>query len=219
MIYREDLIQVVPLTLHHLDNFVEFFGGHVLPLAERHGRHLVAAWQRLEGSANNIIHLWEFESLTAMEQIDEACYADPLWCRRIAEIETRCGLMMSRLLRPTPYAPPALLHQAIEDEPDHPRFFIQAITQVPPGQLENFCRYAGEEFEPAMRRAGGRLIAGWETLIGRANEITDIWVRSPRLRSYRRASEETRTLWEGLRAYTLDEVVYDLVPLPYSPLQ
>lgn len=219
MIYREDLLQVVPLTPHCLDEFVEFFGTSVLPLAGHHGRRLVAAWQRLGGSANHLIHLWEFETLAAMEMIDAACTADARWLDCLAEANLRCGLRVSRLLRPTLYAPPTLLHQAIEDEPDQPRVFVQAITQVRPGTMEAFCRYAGEEFEPAMRRAGGRLVAAWETLIGRANEVTDIWVRGSRIRGYQPASEQYRSLWDGLRAFTVDEVVYDLVPLPYSPLQ
>lgn len=88
--------------------FVELYREYAWPLQQKYlGRNL-GWYTAVEGTLNQVVHLWAYASQADREARREAMAADPAWqdyLRRAAE----AGLLVAqenRILRPAAFSPP-----------------------------------------------------------------------------------------------------------------
>lgn len=90
-----------------LAEFVKLYQEHGWPLQQKYLGRCLGWYTTVEGTLNQVVHLWAYDSQADREARRNAMAADPAWqdyLRRSAE----AGLLAAqenRLLRPTDFAP------------------------------------------------------------------------------------------------------------------
>ncbi|HEY8173033.1 MAG TPA: hypothetical protein VIH21_08085, partial [Dehalococcoidia bacterium] len=120
----------------------------------------------------------------------------------------------SRLMDALPAVPPTIVHAAAAESQKSPvGAYSLAILDVVPGNMQAFNDglAAGAKNLP--------IIASWRTIVGKHNQVTDVWKGALRTDGYQRADERTKQFFRGIRALAPRERLVIAHPLPYSPLQ
>jgi hypothetical protein len=91
-----------------LQDMLDTFGRHVVPLWERHGVHSVGFWTVVIGDSNHdFIYMLRWDSAAERESKWEAINSDPIWMEARAKSEENGPLVMSiknQLLEPTTFS-------------------------------------------------------------------------------------------------------------------
>ena len=77
VVIAEGLVTVRPNSRAAMDRFVDEFEEIELPWLGRSGIAVLGAWKRFGGTANQMMNLYAFESLTMMQQAGQAQRNDP----------------------------------------------------------------------------------------------------------------------------------------------
>lgn len=87
--------------------FVALYKEHAWPLQERYLGRCLGWYTTQEGSLNQVVHLWAYDSQADREQRRNALAADPAWADYLARVAKADVLMAmeNRILRPTDFSP------------------------------------------------------------------------------------------------------------------
>ena len=105
MIYEYRIYDIVPGKLPDIHNR---FANITTRIFKKHGINVVAFWEPVIGTSNQLHYILAFDSLAHREKAWNAFQSDEEWLKARAETE-RGGPIVARvvnyILRPTPYSP------------------------------------------------------------------------------------------------------------------
>jgi hypothetical protein len=213
MIYLEETLNLAPASPEALDNFVGFAQERLVPAWQRLGARLVLAWYSDIDWFCQVTQVLEFDDLGAFEAFRAKASQDPEWAEyeaRLAEMAVEQG---SRLLEPLGPVPPETLHVAIARSQESPvGAYSLAVLQVLPGRMSEFI--SGLEVSAEALP----IVASWRAIVGKQNQVIDLWKGALRQSGYQPADEGTRQFFRPLREIAPRETLRPVFPLPYSPL-
>ncbi len=214
MIYLEETFDLTPASPETMDAFVEFARDKLAASWQRLGARLVAAWYCDADVFGQVMHVLEFDDLAALGSFRTLAAADAEWAACEARLEELAPARRSRLMEALgPISPEATRAAAAESQKTPLGAYSLAILDVSPGKMPQFI--AGLE---ASAKALP-IVASWRTVVGKQNEITDVWKGALRQASYSPAAEGMKQFFRDLRELAPRERLRVVYPLPYSPLQ
>lgn len=214
MIYLEETLNLAPASPETLDTFVGFAQERLVPAYQHLGARLVAAWYTNVELFSQVMQVLEFDSLGAFEAFRIKASQDSAWGECEARLEEIAPERRSRLLEPLGPVPPETLHEAIAQSQQSPLgAYSLAILEVAPGKMSQFIT--------ALEAAAMTypIVASWRPVVGKQNEVIDIWKGTLGQALYQPASENTRQFFRGLRELAPRERLIPVFTLPYSPLR
>ena len=214
MIYLEETLNLVPASPETMDTFVDFAQEKLVPCYERLGGRLVAAWYSDAEVFAQVMQVLEFDDLAALGAFRAKASDDERWTECERRIEELAPVRRSRLMEALgPIAPETLRGAAAESQKSPLGAYSLAILEVNPGMMPQFI--ASLEASAAALP----IVASWRTIVGRQNEVTDVWKGALGQAGYQRADEGLKQFFRGLRELAPRERLVIVYPLPYSPVQ
>jgi hypothetical protein len=213
MIYLEETFNLAPASPETLDRFIEFAQEDLLPAYQRLEARLVAAWYSDSERLCQVMQVLEFDNLGALGAFRAKAARDGSWTGCEARLEELAPERRSRLLELLGPVPAEALHEAAaESRNSSIGAYSLALLEVAPGKMS--------QFTAALEGAARSLPIGasWRTVVGKANEVTDVWKGALRQSGYQPADEGSRQFFRLLRELAPQERLVHVYPLPYSPL-
>ena len=214
MIYLEESLNLVPASPATIDEFVAFATEKLVPVRERLGARLAAAWFTNADRYAEVIQVWEFDDLAALGAFCAAAKDDKASVECEEEIEKLAPERHTYLMEALGPIPPRALQDAADASRDEPvGTYSMAILDVAPGKMPQFI--AG------LEASSGNLpiIASWRNISGRQNRVVDVWTGAVGQEAYGPANDGMKAFFQGLRQFAPQERIKIVRPLPHSPLQ
>src|SRR5581483_2022761 len=76
-VFMEARVNVRPLTNATMDRFVDHYSDVEHPILERNGYDLVGAWKATGGPLGQVIHLYRFDTISALDLSRTSLLGDP----------------------------------------------------------------------------------------------------------------------------------------------
>ena len=214
MIYLEETFNLMPASPETMDSFVDFAQEKLVPCYERLRGHLVAAWYSDAEVFAQVMQVLEFDDLAAFGAFRAAAAGDEGWMECARQIEELAPLRRSRLMEALgPIAPETTRAAAAESTESPLGAYSLAILEVNPGMMPQFI--AG--LEASVKALP--IVASWRTIVGKQNEVTDVWKGALRQSGYQPAEEGMKQFFRGVRELAPRERLLVVYPLPYAPLR
>jgi len=213
--------RVRPITASTWARYVEFYGEKAVPRMTRHGFDLLAAFKRSGGIAGEDILLVRFDDWGQAERSIKDLFRDQSGAADSAKMLAGITVIESaKLVRVVRQATEDRFDRALAEPPAQPRRFVQAVLEVAPGGQRDAFPLLGD-WAAAVAGAGiVQPILAYETTMGPANELTDIWAAPAGAEAVlERPADPGETILPQLRRAAPEERLYHLDPLPYSPLR
>ena len=102
MIYLHVTIQ---LQRGKMNEFCSIFEKEIVPIWNKHGQKLAAAWKTTVGAYDEVTDLWAFDSLAEMERIRSAISQDPKAMEAAMKTTPLVIKEVSKIMLPLPYSP------------------------------------------------------------------------------------------------------------------
>lgn len=214
MIYLEETLNLEPASPETLDAFIGLVQEQLVPAGERLGFRLVASWYTDVEWFSQVIQMLEFDNLEAFAAFRAKASQDSAWKEYEARLEKLAPERQSRLLEPLGPIPPEVLHEAAAQSQQSPLgVYTWAVLGIAPGKMPDFITSVegGAKVFP--------IIASLRTIVGRQNEVTDIWKGPLRQQGYTPTTEEANQPMRRLREMAPRERIVMVFPLPCSPLR
>lgn len=220
-VYAEGVVTIRPATEAAFGGFVDEFVAVEYPLLTASGIELAGAWRRLGGTANQLLHVYRFASLTAIEESGKAMREHPDHARLgtiYQGIDRRAFRYRRQMGVSLAMAPTTLLDAARDAGPTSTPFFELRGRVV-------FGAYA-EAYELLDRQLTGwkeaglfELVLGYDLMYGEHGEFA-VYGRLPGgAQSVPRLREAVDAdVARALGDLTADERSFVLEPMHYSPL-
>lgn len=92
---------------NYLADFVALYKEHAWPLQQKYLGNCIGWYTTAEGTLNQVVHMWAYESQADRERRRDAMAADPAWQGYLARAKEAGYLvsMENRLVKPTDFAP------------------------------------------------------------------------------------------------------------------
>ena len=214
MIYLEETFNLAPASPETMDTFVDFAQEKLVPCCERLGARLVAAWYSDAEVFAQVMQVLEFDDLAALDAFRAEASRDEGWMECEGRIEELAPVRRSRLMEALgPIVPETLRGAAAESQKSPVGTYSLATLEVMPGKMPQFIA-ALEASAKALP-----IVASWRTIVGKQNEVTDVWKGALRQSGYQRADEGTKQFFRWVRELAPRERLLVVYPLPYSPLR
>lgn len=219
MIYLEETYSLALAMPASLDSFVKLSQEKLVPVYNRLGGRLVAAWFSSVERLFQPTQIFEFDDLAAFEAFQTKAVEDSEWKEVLAALDELAPKRITRLLEPAAPVFTQNLHAAITESQATPlKAYNLAILEIIPSVMDMFL--------DGLQGAAETLpiVASWRPIAGNRYEIIDVWKGSLEQSGYQ--SQEfysemglTEDWWNGLRAAAPQEKVITVYTLPHSPLQ
>ena len=214
MIYLEETFNLMPASPETMDIFVEFAQEKLVPSSQRLGGRLVAAWYSDAEVFAQVMHVSEFDDLAALGTFRARAADDEAWAACARRLEELAPVRRSRLMEGLSPVPPETTRAAAAQSAESPLgAYSLAILEVNPGMMPQFI--SGLE---ASAKAFP-IVANWRTVVGKQNEVTDVWKGAFGQAGYKPADEGTKQFFRWVRELAPRERLLIVYPLPYSPLR
>ena len=219
MIYLEETFNLLPAHPENLDKFSKFSQEKLVPICERLGARLIAAWTSNVEWFCQVTQIMEFNDIEDLKAFRIKTSNDTGWGEYIAELEDFAPERRSRLLEPLGPVLPETLHTAIEASKKSPiKVYGLATLEVAPNKMTQFI----QGFELGIKNKSpisALIIAAWRPIGGRPNEVIDLWKSFIPFQGYQPADEMSKQFFTPLRMIAPKEHYRGLTMLPYSPLK
>jgi len=214
MIYLEETLSLTPASPETLDTFVEFAREQFVPVSQRLGARLVAAWSSNAALFSQVTQVLEFDDIEALKAFRVRASQDWDWGKYSAHLEELAPQRRSRLLEPLGPVPPETLHQAITESQQSPlgAYFL-AVLEVAADNMGTFMAELEEQSKNLP------IVASWRPVAFKRNQVIDLWKGPARQSSYQPADDWSKQFFRMLRPIAPHEYVVPIVALPYSPLR
>jgi len=214
MIYLEETLSLTPASPETLDTFVEFAQEQFVPVSQRLGARLVAAWSSNAELFSQVTQVLEFDDIEALKAFRVKASQDSDWGKYLAHLEELAPQRRSRLLEPLGPVPPETLHQAITESQQSPlgAYFL-AVLEVAADNMGTFMAALEEQSRNLP------IVASWRPVAFKRNQVIDLWKGPARQSSYQPADDWSKQFFRMLRPIAPHEYVVPIVTLPYSPLR
>lgn len=214
MIYLEETLNLSPASPETLDTLIDLAGEKLSSLCERLGLHLVAAWYSDVEFFCQVTHVFEFDDLTAFDRFRTESSGDREWGDFTIRLDELAPERRTRLLEPLGPVRPEILHEAIAQSDESPLgAYSLAILEVVPGKMSDFI--AGLEAVASTLP----IVASWRPVIGKNNEVIDVWKSALRQEGYQPADDIMKEFFRQLRVIAPRERLIPVYTLPYSKLR
>ena len=131
MIYVEETLSLSPACPETLDAFVEFARADFVPVAEKLGVRLVAAWFSNAQLFSQVTQIIEFDDLETLKIFRIKSSQDSAWGKYLAGLEDFAPQRRFRLLEPLGPIPPETLHRAIKESQSSPQnAYFLAVLEI-----------------------------------------------------------------------------------------
>ena len=214
MIYLKESLNIDPASPATRDRVVDIMNKYVLPANERLGARLVGGFFAHEDWFTQIIHVTEFDSLSALDAYRQAASTDGDANEGAAQLANLAPERRSELLEPLGPVAVDALHAAIAASADEPvGTYTFAILDVTEGRMD--------EFKSLLAGAAARLpiVAALNDVVGNPNRVIDLWKGDTGRPGYKPNDPGQEAFFGPLRQIAPREKMMRLHPLPYSPLQ
>lgn len=214
MIYLEEKLSLSPASPETLDAFVEFAQDQFVPLSQRLGARLVAAWSSNAELFSQVTQVMEFDDLETLKAFRVKTGQDSDYGNYLARLEDFVPQRRSRLLEPLGPVPPETLHQAITESQQSPlgAYFL-AVLEVAADNMGAFMA------ELDIQSKNLPIVASWRPVAFNRNQVIDLWKGPARQSSYEPATDWSKEFFRMLRPIAPHEYVVPIGTLPYSPLR
>jgi len=139
MIYLEETLNLVPASPETLDVFIEFAQEKHVPLCQRLGARLVAAWFGNVEWICPVTQVTEFDDMEALKAFRIRSCEDRAWGEYQARLEALAPERRSRLLEPLGPIPIESLHEAVSQSQQSPvGGYNLAILEVGADKMAQF---------------------------------------------------------------------------------
>lgn len=98
-------IRTYTLVPRNMPRYLQLFETFGLPVMRRHGLDLMGYYTSVVGPQNQLVHIWQFESMADMETKRTARDADPDWQAYLAKTEGMVLMQDDKIMRPTAFSP------------------------------------------------------------------------------------------------------------------
>lgn len=214
MIYLEETFNIVPASPEGLDIFVRFVQEKLMPVGQKLGLNLIAAWFSNADLFSQVTHITEFDDLEALKTFRIKASEEKAWGEYLAGLEELAPERHSRLLEPLESVPPKALHKAIKKSQRKPLdVYSLAVLEVAPGKMQDFI----SSLKDAAK--GFPIIASWRPVTGSPNEVIDLWKGSITQQSYKPADDFMKEFFRQVRDLAPKERLRTVITLPYSQLR
>ena len=214
MIYLEEKLNLIPASPETLDIFIEFAQEKLVPICERLGARLVAAWYSDVEWFSQVTQIMEFDDIEALKSFRMKTSQDPAWGEYMARLEEFAPERRSRLLEPLGPVLPKILHKAIRRSQRRALgVYSLATLEVAPNKMPMFIT----ALEQALK--GFPIIASWRPIAGSPNEVIDLWRSALRQDAYQPADDIFKDFYRQLRVLAPKERLINIYTLPYSQLR
>ncbi|MHA2008352.1 MAG: hypothetical protein ACXABO_04085 [Promethearchaeota archaeon] len=220
MIYLEETFNLLPAHPENLDAFISMAKEKLIPVCERLGTRVVAAWTTNVEWFSQVTQVMEFKDVKALKKFRIDTSKDIGWGEYAAQLEEFAPERRSRLLEPwggssDPAVPPEDLQKAIEESKKSPvKVYGIATLEVNPNKMPQFLE--GFKVKSPIRDL---IIACWRPIGGRPNQIIDLWKTYSPPKGYQPADELSKQFFGPLRENAPKEHYRGVSMLPYSELQ
>ncbi len=213
MIYFEETLNLVPASPETMDRFVSFAKEMLVPCYERLDARLVAAWFSDAEVVNQVMQVWEFDDLAALGAFRAGAADDETWIQCQERLEELAPERRTRLMETLGPIPPETMGEASAQSQEAPLgAYSLAILNVNPGMMAQFVGLL--EASKALP-----IVASWRTMVGKQNEVTDVWKVALGQSGYQPAVDGMKQWFRDLRELAPRERLVVVYPLPYSPLR
>jgi hypothetical protein len=211
---------VKPLTNTVFDQWVDWYGNHVMPALARNGFDVLGAFKRSTGPMGEDVLVMRFESMTDYEKAGVSLRNDKQFLSGTGAMGKWEVGESAKVAAFVPYATEARLEKALTAKPAKPRQYMQAVLKMKLGGQPTAYAAIGKLADTI--EAGGRmaLATAYETTVGQRGELTDLWVLENGAPDYSyRPGDPLAEIIASLREAAPEESTCLLNPLPYSRLQ
>ena len=213
MIYSEETLNLMPASPETMDSFVSFAKEKLVPCCERLGARLVAAWHSNAEVYAQVMQVWEFDDFAALGAFRATASGDDIWSQCREQLEEFAPERRTRLMETLGPIPRETMAEASAESQETPLgVYSLAILDVNPGMMAQFV--SALEAMNALP-----IVASWRTIVGKQNEVTDVWKGALGQSGYQPAVEGMKQWFCDLRELAPRERLVVVYPLPYSPLQ
>jgi hypothetical protein len=219
MIYLEEKFNLIPASPETLEKFVNFAQIQLVPICERLGARLVAAWSSNSEWYCQVTQVMEFDDMDELKVFRIKSSQDSAWGEFLAKLEEFAPERRSRLLEPLGPVLPKTLHKAIKRSQKNPlKIYLLATLEVAP--------YKMPEFLTGLKQASGAfpIIASWRPIGGNPNEVIDLWKSNDALldsltKGYEPSNDFINQFFRELRKIAPKEHAEFVFTLPYAQLK
>lgn len=219
MIYLEEKLNLTPASPETLENFVNFAQEKLVPICERLGTRLVAAWYSNSEWFCQVTQIMEFDDLEALKAFRTKASQDSAWGEYSARLEEFAPERRSRLLEPLGPVQPKILYKAIKRSQRNPlKVYLLATLEVAPNKMPEFLKMVeeGSKMFP--------IIASWRPIAGNPNEVIDLWKGSKLIldgftTGYEPPNDLIKQFFGELRKIAPKEHAILVFTLPYAQLR
>ena len=98
-------IRTYTLMPRNMPRYLKTFEEFGLPVMRRHGLDLMGYYTSVVGPQNQLVHLWQFDSMADMDTKRAARDSDPEWHAYLAKTEGMVLMQEDKIMKPAPFSP------------------------------------------------------------------------------------------------------------------